>query len=137
MEQVTRFLPGGTGPGSGFELRYSQLRGDTGALVYPAAHVYIHAALQRLSHWDAVHWTTEYVPKGIEGYAERTHRPADVIHGLQAGYTLLYLAIIATVWAVYEGAWTVRGGMVQLDYGSDDPTQGPMDPTSCWDSRWC
>ena len=56
---------------------YSKLKGDTGALVYPAGFVWLYTIFYKLFLWDYVHFTTEYPEsrKNISGYDERTIRP--------------------------------------------------------------
>ena len=119
MEQVYRFLPRDTththpstlDPPHGAELRYSKLYGDTGALVYPAAHVYIHSALLLATRWNPVLWTTEYTPKLIAGYERRIERPTGTIAAIQAAYLALYFVLLCELWAVLESAWKVCGGV--------------------------
>lgn len=107
MEQVARFAPDPPARPS-WELRYDHLTGDTGALVYPAAHVYIHAALAWLTGWRPALWTTEHEPKGIVGYEARTVRPDGLLRAVQAGYLVLHVATLVAVWLFYAAVWQVR-----------------------------
>jgi hypothetical protein len=58
-------------PSKVWQLDYAELKGDTGALVYPAGHLYIHAALLRLTRWDVNRWTTELTPKAAARLREQ------------------------------------------------------------------
>jgi hypothetical protein len=118
MEQVARLRDQTAAGGSRLVADYAQLRGDTGPLVYPAAHVYIHAALSWAAGWDAASWTTEDPPKLLPGYEGRVHRPARVIRGLQWGYVALHLATLAAVWAAYLPALAVSRGWRDGGWGS-------------------
>merc|ERR1711991_367720 len=61
---------------------YSKLKGDTGALVYPAGFVWLYTIFYKLFQWDYVHFTTEY-PEAERIYQamtrERSGRPAECI----------------------------------------------------------
>jgi alpha-1,3-mannosyltransferase len=112
MEQTARFagFPTASTPQgvATFNLNYSQLSGDTGALVYPAAHVYVHTALNVASRWDAVHWTTEYSPKAIAGYDTRTLRPHTTIRAIQVVYLIAFLALVSAGWRALGDAPVAR-----------------------------
>jgi alpha-1,3-mannosyltransferase len=72
MEQVRIFLDG--------ERDYKKIRGGTGPLVYPGAHVYTYAALYKL-----------------------TDEGTDILRG-QIIFALLYLATLAIVMSCYRMA---------------------------------
>jgi hypothetical protein len=68
MEQVSKMLPSTSNDITPqWNFNYSTLNGDTGPLVYPAGHVWIHLGLKHLFQWDAATWTTEVTPKMIAG----------------------------------------------------------------------
>ena len=104
MEQAARFLgksvpPDAAGvPSRGPSLNYTQLTGDTGPIVYPAVHLYLHSALLLATDWDCEQWTTEYVPKNQSGYVARTVRPHRTITAMQQGYVVLFLCLICAAW---------------------------------------
>jgi len=113
MEQVYRMQHGSTAALSieqqtamqhapaRWTFNYSELRGDTGPLVYPAMHTWIHSGLLLATGWDPVRWTTEFVPKNISGYATRTHRPAALLLVMQRWYLALHVLTLLTVFATY------------------------------------
>ena len=107
MEQVARLQPD-LPQRPQWELRYDWLVGDTGPLVYPAAHVYIHTALAKISGWQPSLWTTEYIPKAIPGYEGRDVRPHSLIRKLQFGYMVVHLLTFVALWFIYADAWQVR-----------------------------
>ncbi|RYG52897.1 hypothetical protein EON67_00105 [archaeon] len=122
MEQVARLFPHAASHfpeedadlsrfdlADSYTFNYSRLRGDTGPLVYPGAHVAIHAVMYKVTGWDAAGWTTEYTPKDMPGYEQRTHRPHARIMWVQQWYTLLYLALLSIVWLTYDGIGMVCG----------------------------
>lgn len=87
-----------------WNFNYTELKGDTGPLVYPALHTWIHSALFVVSGWDARRWTTETTPKNMSGYEERTHRPAELLRNIQYGYVGLHMATLACVLGVMAAA---------------------------------
>lgn len=93
-----------------FNFNYTQLRGDTGPLVYPALHTWIHLGLLKAFNWDAVHWTTESTPKDIPGYEQRTHRPNELIATIQRLYLALHLATVAIAAAIL-----VKTGLIKTE----------------------
>ena len=104
MEQSARFMglpiPLNTSGSytSGPSCNYSLLTGDTGPIVYPAVHLYVHSAMLIASGWDCVHLTTEYTPKNQSGYEARVLRPHGTMALLQQGYVVLFLVLIGAVW---------------------------------------
>jgi alpha-1,3-mannosyltransferase len=72
MQQVSQYLAG--------ERNYELIKGDTGPLVYPAAHVYTYAALHRL-----------------------TDEGRDILRA-QCIFAGVYMAALAVVLAVYRRA---------------------------------
>lgn len=94
----------GTGSGLSWNFNYTELKGDTGPLVYPALHTWIHSALFVVSGWDARRWTTETTPKNMSGYEDRTHRPAELLRHIQYGYVGLHMATLACVLGVMAAA---------------------------------
>ena len=111
MEQARRLVRGPP-PGSGaMDFDYAALRGDTGPLVYPAGHAWLHAGLAAALRWDADTDTTETAPKPLlaEGgteprYAARVHRPEGAIAALAALYTLLHCGALAAAAAAFAAA---------------------------------
>ena len=111
MEQARRLMRGPP-PGSGaMDFDYARLRGDTGPLVYPAGHAWLHAALAAALRWDADTDTTEAAQKPLlaEGgaeprYAARVHRPEGAIAALAALYTLLHCGALAAAVAAFAAA---------------------------------
>lgn len=91
-------------PTSGWNFNYTELKGDTGPLVYPALHTWIHSALFVVTSWDARRWTTEAIPKNMSGYEERTHRPIELLHRIQYAYTGLHIATLVVVVALMAAA---------------------------------
>lgn len=85
-----------------FQWDYAELRGDTGPLVYPAGHLYLHSALLSAFKWNVTTWTTESVPKQLPGYEDRVQRPASALHALQGLYAVLWLILCASVYSVYQ-----------------------------------
>ena len=97
MEEVYGVFNNGT-------LDYSNLKGDTGALVYPAGFVWLFSAFYKLFDWDYVHFTTEYdwSRKNISGYEERVIRPTNRIYGIQAMYLFVYLGVLTLLFRVFK-----------------------------------
>ena len=103
------------------ERNYSAIRGDTGPLVYPAGHLAVYGSILKLTGWNTTTWTTEYSPKDIQGYQDRTHRPHEVLFRLQcvfaAGYALtlgiwMYFITRAMPPLRWKGVWNA------IDYAS-------------------
>lgn len=110
MEQVARVWGGAVATAPAVPavaatgtFNYSALHGDTGALVYPAGHVWLHSAWWAVTRWDAARWTTEYVPKPLPGYEGRVTRPHAVLAGVvQQAYAALYAVLLSLVWLLYD-----------------------------------
>ena len=83
---------------------YTKLKGDTGALVYPAGFVWLYTVFYKLFQWDYVHFTTEYPEsrKNISGYDERTIRPTGRMYSIQIMHMFLYLIVIALLFRIYR-----------------------------------
>jgi ALG3 protein len=103
-----------------FNFNYTELRGDTGPLVYPALHTWIHLILLKAFSWDAAHWTTESTPKDIPGYEERTFRPNDVIERIQRLYLVLHLATVAIAAAILIKTGLLNTELDLCDREKDD-----------------
>ncbi len=52
-------------------------------------------------------WTTEYMPKDIPGYENRTERPGRLLSWIQQGYVALYLIMLLCVALTYQSAGLV------------------------------
>jgi len=92
----------------GGERNYSNVRGDTGPLVYPGGHALLHVVMRRAYGWDTRNWTTEYghsLDSKPPGYDHRTHRPDGVIRSVQ----LLYVGLYGATLAVSAGLFRVAG----------------------------
>lgn len=87
MQQAAQYLAG--------ERDYTNIKGGTGPLVYPAAHLYIYSALYRLTD---------------EG------RNVKLAQGI---FTALYLLSLATVMACYRQAKVCRRGRESADGAAD------------------
>lgn len=107
MEQVTTVVEGG-------QYDYSKLRGDTGPLVYPGGFVAVYYVLSELTAWDYVHETTEYVPKNISGYDERTLRPVAKMFAVQLIFLALYLCVIGIIVDLCRKTKTMPQGALLL-----------------------
>jgi alpha-1,3-mannosyltransferase len=83
---------------------YSKLKGDTGALVYPAGFVWLYTLFYKVFQWDYVHFTTEYPEsrKNISGYDARTIRPAGRMYGIQVMHFVLYLMVLTLLFRIYR-----------------------------------
>jgi len=83
---------------------YSKLKGDTGALVYPAGFVWLYTIFYKLFQWDYVHFTTEYPEsrKNISGYDERTIRPTGRMYSIQFMHLILYLVVLTLLFRIYR-----------------------------------
>ena len=97
MEQVRIFLDG--------ERDYKKIRGGTGPLVYPGAHVYTYTALYKL-----------------------TDEGTDILRG-QIIFAVLYLATLAIVMSCYRMAKVGQGFWYTDTLLNLDP-----DPTICFSS---
>jgi alpha-1,3-mannosyltransferase len=79
------------------EYNYSKLMGDTGPLVYPAGHVWIHTACLQLSQWNVSHWTSVKDQKVDlefpEKYLDRNIYKLDVIKQLQWCFAIVWMMI--------------------------------------------
>jgi alpha-1,3-mannosyltransferase len=109
MEEVYGVFHNGT-------FDYSKLKGDTGALVYPAGFVWLYSVFYKLFGWDYVHFTTEYPEsrKNISGYEERTIRPTTRMHCMQTMYMFLYLAVLVLLFRIFKRTRAVPPEMFPL-----------------------
>eukprot|EP00742_Colponemidia_sp_Colp-10_P006022 GILJ01006446.1.p1 GENE.GILJ01006446.1~~GILJ01006446.1.p1 ORF type:complete len:423 (-),score=36.81 GILJ01006446.1:169-1437(-) len=102
MEQVASVFQDG-------QLDYTQIKGDTGPLVYPAGHVWLFGMLYYITGWDHHTFTTIDVTHrdAIPGYEHRNVLPLGRLRLIQCLYLCLYIFLLSLLLHLYRRGRTI------------------------------